>query len=100
MSLYIKCNLKELKMFFIDVGQGDSSLIITPNNKSILIDGGGNEASNFDIGEKILIPYLLSRKVKVIDYIIVSHFDTDHVRWLTICNEKYESKKCDNWKTV
>lgn len=78
MSLYIKCNLKELKMFFIDVGQGDSSLIITPNNKSILIDGGGNEASNFDIGENILIPYLLSRKVKVIDYIIVSHFDTDY----------------------
>lgn len=65
-------------MFFIDVGQGDSSLIITPNNKSILIDGGGNEASNFDIGENILIPYLLSRKVKVIDYIIVSHFDTDY----------------------
>lgn len=100
MSIYIKCDLKELKVFFIDVGQGDSSLIITPNNKNILIDGGGSEDSNFDIGEKNLVPYLLSRKVKVIDYMIVSHFDTDHVRRLAIFNEKYESKKCDNWKTV
>lgn len=100
MSVYIKCNIDELKVFFIDVGQGDSSLIITPDNKSILIDGGGSETSNFDIGEKTLVPYLLSRKVKVIDYIIVSHFDTDHIRWITICNEKYESKKCDNWETV
>ena len=36
-------------------------------------------------GKKVLIPYLLDRKIKTIDYIIISHFDTDHVRsefWL------------------
>lgn len=82
-SLYIRCNLNVLKIHFIDVGQGDSTLIITPNNKKILIDGGGSEFGSFDVGEKILLPYLLSRKVKSIDYIIISHFDSDHVRWIT-----------------
>ena len=61
----------------IDVGQGDSTLIITPNNKKILIDGGGS--STYNVGENILIPYLLDRKIQKIDYIIISHFDQDHV---------------------
>lgn len=67
-----------LKIYMIDVGQGDSTLVVTPQNKTILIDGGGLE--NYDIGKKILIPYLLNKKIKTIDYVIISHFDTDHVR--------------------
>ena len=63
---------------FIDVGQGDCSLIITPSNKKILIDGGGNENGNYDVGEKVLVPYLLDRKIKSVDYLIFSHFDSDH----------------------
>lgn len=82
-SIYIKCNTGDLKIFFIDVGQGDSTLIITPNNKKILIDGGGNEFGSFDVGEKTLLPYLLARQIKNIDYVIISHFDSDHVRWIT-----------------
>lgn len=69
---------KDLKVYFIDVGQGDSCLIITPKNTKILIDGGGSES--YDTGEKILLQYLLSRRITSIDYIIVSHFDTDHCR--------------------
>ncbi len=67
-----------LKIYFIDVGQGDSCLIITPNKETILVDGGGSK--NFDVGQKTLLPYLLDRKIKTIDYLIISHFDTDHVR--------------------
>lgn len=69
---------KDLKIFFIDVGQGDSTFIVTPTNKTILIDGGGQE--NFDVGKKILLPYILSRGYTSIDYILISHFDTDHIR--------------------
>lgn len=70
-----------LKINFIDVGQGDSTLIRTINNKVILIDGGGSAVSDgFDVGNKVLLPYLLDRKIKKIDYIIISHFDSDHVR--------------------
>lgn len=71
-----------LKIYFIDVGQGDSTLIITPSNKKILIDGGGTRDSSgtYDVGENILLPYLLNRGIKKLDYIIISHFDSDHVR--------------------
>ena len=78
---------KNLKIYFIDVGQGDSTLIITPQNKKILIDSGGNSnKNNYDIGEDTLLPYLLNRGIKRLDYVIVSHFDTDHVRRTTINN--------------
>ena len=76
--MILKIISKDLKVHFIDVGQGDSCLIITPNNKKILIDGGGSE--NYDVGKKVLLPYLLARGIKKIDFVIVSHFDTDHIR--------------------
>ena len=67
-----------LKIYFIDVGQGDGTLIITPNHKTILIDGGGS--ATYDVGKNTLIPYLLARKIRKIDYVIISHFDQDHIR--------------------
>ena len=70
---------KNLQVHFIDVGQGDSTFIITPHNKTILIDGGGSLDKNFDIGEKTLVPYILDRGYTKIDYIFISHFDFDHV---------------------
>ena len=80
-------NTSKLKIYFIDVGQGDSTLIITESNKKILIDGGGSENSNYDIGKNILVPYLLDRKIKCIDYIIFTHFDSDHCKGLfTVIN--------------
>lgn len=70
---------KKLRINFIDVGQGDSALIRTETNKVILIDSGGSTASSsFDVGNKVLLPYLLDRRIKKIDFIIVSHFDADH----------------------
>ncbi len=77
----IKIIPSNLKIYFIDVGQGDSTLIITPNHKTILIDGGGSETNeNYDVGKKTLIPYLLDRGITKLDYIFISHYDSDHVR--------------------
>ena len=70
---------KNLKIYFIDVGQGDSTLIVTPKNKTILIDGGGSINSNFDVGESTLVPYILDRGFTKIDTVIISHFDSDHI---------------------
>lgn len=69
----------DLKIYFIDVGQGDSTLIVTPKNKKILIDSGGSKLKeSFDVGESTLVPYLLNRGINKLDYIIISHFDADH----------------------
>ena len=67
---------------FVDVGQGDCTFIQTRNNKKILIDGGGNEIGEDYVGENIVLPYLLNRRSKVIDYIFISHFDSDHCQGL------------------
>ena len=79
---------QKLKVYFIDVGQGDSTFIVTPNNKTILIDGGGSVNSSFDVGKNTLLPYILDRGFSKIDFVIVSHFDQDHVGGLiTILEE-------------
>lgn len=80
-----------LKIHFIDVGQGDSTLIVTPQKKTILVDGGGSE--NYDVGKNILLPYLLDRKITTIDYVIISHFDTDHVGGILTILEELNVKK-------
>lgn len=82
------CIPKKLIINFVDVGQGDSCFIITPNNKTILIDGGGSEFGDFDVGKKTLLPYILDKGYTSIDYIFISHFDSDHVGGiLTILEE-------------
>lgn len=68
------------KIYFIDVGQGDSTLIVTEKAKKILIDGGGND--NYDIGKNTTLPYLLDRRITTLDYMIISHFDSDHIQGL------------------
>ena len=63
---------RKLNIYFIDVGQGDSTLIVTPNKHTILIDGG-------DFEKDILLEYLLDRNINRINFIIISHFDSDHI---------------------
>lgn len=81
----------KLTINFIDVGQGDSMLIETPSKKKILIDGGGSEFGSFDVGEKILLPYLLDREIMQIDYLFFSHFDSDHCKRTFYYYAKFKS---------
>ena len=82
------CIPKKLNIYFIDVGQGDSTFIVTPKNKTILIDGGGSTSNEYDVGESTLLPYILDRGYTKMDYIFISHFDQDHVGGiLTILQE-------------
>lgn len=65
-------------VYFVDVGQGDASLIKLRSGKNIVIDTGEGESSRYPTGKKVFFPYLLKRNVKKIDYLIISHFDSDH----------------------
>ena len=79
---------KKLKIHFVDVGQGDCTFITTPQNKTILIDGGGSMSEEYDVGESTLLPYILDRGYTKVDYIFISHFDQDHIGGiLTILEE-------------
>ncbi|MDO4732908.1 MAG: DNA internalization-related competence protein ComEC/Rec2 [Bacillota bacterium] len=66
------------ELVFLDVGQGDCSLVITEEQQTILIDGGGSRESG-SIGENNLLPYLKSRGIDHIDLMISTHPDQDHI---------------------
>jgi competence protein ComEC len=66
----------------IDVGQGDSILLITPQGKTLLMDAGGmpgNSRSEFDVGEEVVSPYLWSRGIRRLDAVAISHAHSDHI---------------------
>ncbi len=72
-----------LAITIMDVGQGNSSLIQTPQGHHILVDGGGfPELSAFDTGKYILAPFLWKNKIDRLDYIILSHPESDHLNGL------------------
>lgn len=71
-----------LSVHFINVGQGDSILIRTPQKKNILIDGGGVTYGDFDVGRQVVIPYLRRLGVRNIDLMVLTHPDLDHLKGL------------------
>ena len=77
----------ELLVSFLDVGQGDSSLIQIPDGKNILIDGGPDDGVIFELSKK------LSWFDRTIDLMILTHPHADHVNGLTKVIERYNVKK-------
>jgi competence protein ComEC len=69
----------------IDVGQGDSLLLITPEGKTLLVDGGGysgiplSAQPDFDIGEEVVSAALWSRGIRHLDAVALSHAHSDHM---------------------
>lgn len=74
----IWCNNKEMQVHFIDVGQGDSALVITPHGRAFMVDTGGVREGSYDIGSRVDVPYLLHYGVEKLDYIFLTHAHDDH----------------------
>lgn len=74
---YQKFFTQPLTAYFLDVGQGDSTVIITPEHRVIVCDTGG--LKNISISFKVLIPFLHSLGYDKIDILFLSHLDYDHV---------------------
>ena len=60
------------------MGHGDAAVVEFPGSKVLLIDAGGTATGRFDIGKSIVAPFLRSRKILKVDYILVSHPRVDH----------------------
>ena len=74
-------------MYFIDVGQGDATLIKFPDGKNMLVDGGRNDKET----EEKLDEYLTENGKKLtIDYCVATHSDADHVGSLDYVYKNYK----------
>ncbi len=64
----------EMRVHFLDVGQGDSTLIELPDGKVMLVDGGDDSSQT----KKRVLRYLNALDIDKIDYLVVTHADSDH----------------------
>jgi len=75
-----------LEVTTIDVGQGDSILLVSPSGQTLLVDAGGLPRwahSELDIGEDVVSPYLWWRGFRKLDAVAITHAHTDHMAGMT-----------------
>ena len=65
---------QSLRIFVLDVGQGDAALVIGPSGKTLLIDGGPSGS-----GAVTILPLLASLEITRLNWIIATHYDADHI---------------------
>ncbi|SDC73566.1 competence protein ComEC [Melghirimyces thermohalophilus] len=92
-----------LRITFLDVGQGDAAVIETPEGQVIVVDGGGRlpwekepwqrRREPYDVGERVLVPYLKYRGIREIDWMVMTHGDADHIGGLTAVAERFPVKR-------
>lgn len=69
---------RDLRVTFLDVAQGDASLVELPGGKTMLIDAGGLVGSPVDVGKSVVRPALRSRRISRVDIVVLSHPHPDH----------------------
>jgi competence protein ComEC len=79
-SFVLRRSSHELRVTFLDVGQGDAIIIETPGGKTLVVDTGNliSDGSD-DMGRRVVAPYLRQRGINRVDILILTHPDSDHI---------------------
>jgi competence protein ComEC len=78
---------------FPDVGQGDCALVELASGRTVLIDGGGTPDNRFDIGRRVVGPFLWNRGIRRLDLVVLSHPHPDHMNGLLFMLEKFDVRE-------
>jgi competence protein ComEC len=81
---------RDLRVTCLDVRQGSSALLEFPGGKTMLIDGGGySDNSIFDMGARVVAPFLWNSKILTVDTLVLTHPNSDHLNGLLYIAEKF-----------
>lgn len=72
-AVYRAVTPERLAVHFIDVGQGDAALVVTPKGRALLFDTGGTRDGSFDIGARVDVPYLLHHGIREVEAVFLTH---------------------------
>jgi len=104
-----------LEVTAIDVNQGDSLLLVFPDGKTMLVDAGGFPGAErmarkpqIDMGEDVISPYLWSRRIRHLDYAVLTHGHSDHMGGLAAILDNFHPRalwigaepETQAWQTV
>jgi competence protein ComEC len=88
-----------LELTAIDVSQGDSLLLVFPDGQTMLIDAGGFPGMarmlrkpQLDVGEDVVSPYLWSRRIRRLDYAVLTHGHSDHMGGLAAILDNFRPR--------
>jgi competence protein ComEC len=80
-------------MTVLDVGQGSSALLELPRGPCILVDGGGFYDNRFDVGARVVGPFLWTKKIATVDIVVLSHPHPDHLNGLLFIVRHFHVKE-------
>ncbi|HXF05133.1 MAG TPA: MBL fold metallo-hydrolase [Blastocatellia bacterium] len=63
-----------LSIYFLDIGQGNATLIVSPTGRTLLIDGGRD-----GMGQSVIVPEMQRLGIRALDYMVATHYDGDHI---------------------
>jgi competence protein ComEC len=78
---------------FLDVGHGSSVFIEFPQGQKMLVDGGGSFNTEFDMGERVVAPFLWDKKITGLDVVVLTHPHPDHLNGLPFILSKFKVKE-------
>jgi competence protein ComEC len=82
-----------LRVTFLDVGQGDAAFVELPDGRRLLVDGGPGGERRFDVGERVVAPFLWNRAVVSLDAVVMTHADPDHAGGLAAILRRFRVRE-------
>lgn len=81
-----------LRVAFLDVGQGDATVVMMPDGRALLVDAGGLAGTTFDVGERVLAPSLRAFGVRRLETLVLTHGDPDHIGGAPVVLERFSPR--------